>query len=162
MELFWARTKRAENGCLLWDGPKYRNGYGQYTFYIPETRTRVKALAHRIAFVNAVRPLEPREKVDHQCHNDAALAGECEGGWGCLHRLCIEPAHLVGRTQRDNLLLGNTLAAKYAARDACHAGHKYTSQNTRMYKGARQCRACGRIKQAEIRLRKKLAKLSAH
>lgn len=44
--------------------------------------------------------------VDHECHNrDPWCPGGTANSAGrCRHRRCIEPVHLVGRTQRENLL----------------------------------------------------------
>lgn len=140
-ERFWAKTTRLENGCLMWTGTRYRNGYGMFTICDPTTKLGKKVLAHRTAFQLAVRALAPGERVDHTCHNNS----DCLGGWGCLHRLCVEPSHLEGTTQRQNLLRSPlTLPAQYAARTRCSKGHEYTEENTFMYRGGRRCRACNR------------------
>lgn len=43
--------------------------------------------------------LTPGLQVDHTCHEADA---SCPGGVGCLHRLCVNPAHLEEVTNREN------------------------------------------------------------
>jgi hypothetical protein len=105
-----------------------------------------KVLAHRMAFELTFGP--PKDKVDHTCHNEDET---CSGGWKCPHRPCCNPAHLEDVTQRTNLLRGDTIVSKFASRTHCANDHEYTEKNTRIYRGYRECRVCGRERQRKRR-----------
>ena len=49
--------------------------------------------AHRIMWELFNGPIEEDMVIDHMCHNEAYADGTCEGGV-CLHRRCVNPAHL--------------------------------------------------------------------
>lgn len=122
-EAFWSRTKRAENGCLMWIGRIAPDGYGRY--YSGQS-------AHRCAYVFAKGPIPEGLEIDHLCGN----------------RACVEPAHLEPVTHRENLLRSSSnFAAINAAKTHCPQGHPYDGKNTyRTPTGARSCRACNRAR----------------
>lgn len=65
---------------------------------------------------------------------------------------CVNPAHVKPVTRRENLLRGDTLTARHAAKTRCPAGHLYDEANTRIDKrGSRICRACDRDRQRKKR-----------
>lgn len=92
-----ARPVLAWGNCLLWTGMLNRDGYGRVKVMGNEHRV------HRVVFEASVGPLGEDDEVDHECHNAAALAGDCFGGPECLHRRCINPAHLRATTMGQNL-----------------------------------------------------------
>lgn len=54
-------------------------------------------------------------------------------------------AHMEAVTHRVNMMRGNTIPAKNAAKTHCLRGHPFDEKNTRISKeGARRCRACNR------------------
>ena len=105
---------------------------------------------HRIAYRALIGPVEGT--VDHQCHNEAAAAGLCDGS-ACAHRRCWNPAHLIDRSQGDNTLASPTsVAGRNARKTHCKNGHEFTPENTdvltqtirgRLYT-RRRCRQCRR------------------
>lgn len=48
-------------------------------------------LAHRIGYALLVGPIPDNVPLDHLCHNRDT---GCPGGGNCLHRRCVNPAHL--------------------------------------------------------------------
>lgn len=81
MERFWARFERAPDGCWLWTGPLYSNGYGEFNF---DGRNR---RAHRFAYDRLVGPIPDGLELDHLCRV----------------RRCVNPAHLEPVTHEENV-----------------------------------------------------------
>ena len=116
-----------ENGCHTWTGSRDKNGYGKVGV-VGETRM-VMRMAHRVRYEREVGPIPEGMQLDHLCRNKA----------------CCNPAHLEPVTQRENLLRGNTLIARAAARTHCAKGHPLTGDNllrSRLRDGRRTCRIC--------------------
>ncbi len=86
--------------------------------------------SRRFAYAQFVGPIPDGWSVHHKCNN----------------RICCNPAHLQALTQRENLLLGDTLVAANVAKTHCPAGHEYTEDNTYTYRSGRQCKACRRAR----------------
>ena len=125
--------------CWAWRG--YIDGQGYCQFKI---NGRVMG-AHRAAYMLFIGPIPPGFQVDHACHsNDRS----CPGGPGCLHRQCVNPAHLEAVTVQVNTARGRTTAAVNAAKTHCDNGHEFTPENIYRIPGerstARNCRACNR------------------
>lgn len=134
---FWARVRQADNGCWLWKLKPAANGYGRYK--IRDERY----MAHRFVYETVVGPVPSGMQVDHVCHS---VDSGCEGGDGCLHRRCVNPAHLEPVTG-----LVNTLRSIELNRDACcPKGHPYDVLNTGYTgSGSRYCKACAQAQRRE-------------
>lgn len=93
----------SEKGCWLWRGgtTSDKGGYG---------RIRVngeKTLAHRAAFELFVRPIPVNLTLDHLCRV----------------RLCVNPSHLIPKSQHQNVLAGESRMAQSATAATCKRGH---------------------------------------
>ena len=117
------------DGCWIWNGSKTSGGYGKYT-----ARGKSRS-AHRGVYELLVGPIPDGMQLDHLCRV----------------RACVNPLHLEPVTQRENLLRGETLAARHAAVTECPRGHAYTEDNTyyRSDRTGRDCKACRRQRNNE-------------
>lgn len=114
-----------DSGCWIWQGGTTgeKSGYG---------RVRVngeKTLAHRASFELFVRRVPDGLTLDHLCRT----------------RLCINPFHLVPKSQHENILAGKGRMAQLAISPTCRNGHEfsfefYTSKGRRLFR--RFCLAC--------------------
>ena len=143
IERFWSYVEKTED-CWVWTRGLDRHGYGQFRF---EGKTR---RAHRLAYEVVVGPIPEGLQLDHRCH----VADECVG-LPCPHRRCVNPAHLLPVTHRENSLRGNGVSRANHLKTHCDYGHEFTTENTliRPDRGSRVCRACLR----EYRQRRKAA-----
>ena len=121
--------RSTESDCWLWAGAVNNKGYGQIGV---DGKTRS---THRVAYEVAHGPIPEGTQIDHTCHNADTT---CPGGTSCVHRRCINPAHLEAVTQGEN--------ERRASRDKCPNGHDYTPENTaqRRDNGRRICLTCQR------------------
>ena len=82
------------DGCWPWTASLDGTGYGQI-------RHEGAALpAHRVVYEVLVGPIPEGYEVDHTCHNADV---SCKGGPTCLHRRCVNPAHLEAVTASVNV-----------------------------------------------------------
>lgn len=122
-ERLWSKVERSD-GCWLFTGVKWPNGYGQIR---DKNRYRV---ASRVAYELTYGSLPPKMQVDHLCRN----------------RACCRPDHLEAVTNRTNVLRGVGITATAARRTSCSRGHPYAPENVRFdRKGKRVCLMCRRI-----------------
>jgi hypothetical protein len=125
---FLARTVLLANGCRIPVGIKTRKPLPTVHGYSRVTILGRGRLAHRLCWELANGPVPDGLDLDHLCRN----------------RACCEVSHLEPVTRQVNLLRGETIAARNAARTHCPAEHEYTPENTQMKDGTRQCRQCDR------------------
>ena len=109
------------NGCWLWTGSRYRNGYGQtWNGERPEQ-------AHRVIFRLLRGAIPDGTEIDHLCRV----------------RNCVNPAHLETVPHRTNMRRSETVMGENARKTQCKRGHEFDDHNTRVTPtGARQCRKC--------------------
>lgn len=129
------------NGCWNWTGSRRNSGkYSQAKYGSFRVGKTVQA-AHRVsyAYFNCIKLDELPSVVMHTCDNT----------------LCVNPAHLIGGTQHDNVR--DKLAKRRdhnQMKVACPHGHPYAGDNLYLHPdGSRKCRTC--MKLADIRYREK-------
>ena len=126
---FWSKVAKTDT-CWLWTGGQNRNGYGVIHYYDGH-----REVAHRTSWRLAGRYLDPSLTLDHLCRV----------------RHCVNPDHLEQVTNRENVLRGDTLPAKWLNRTHCLHGHEWTPENTGRHRKNRRCRACDRIQHEKSR-----------
>lgn len=145
---FWSKvnhngpmvTLRPDLGpCWVWGGRIDKGGYG---------RTTTGILAHRRSFWIAMSIDPIGSLVDHLCHT---FDPDCKGGPSCLHRRCVNPAHMELVTFEENVRRGVR-----ASRTHCVNGHPFDEKNTyfNTKRAIRVCRACSRNRSARYKARK--------
>lgn len=144
-ERFMSHVEIQPNGCWHWTGVISVYGYGVFP-----VNGKLRG-AHRVSHEIHISPIPPKLTVHHKCHKRE----ECEGGNACLHRRCVNPAHLTVMSSVDNRNLGHNRTEKWQTQSAerqrskthCPRGHEYTEENTwKDKRGHRWCRACRRIR----------------
>lgn len=118
-------------GCWQWTGFVTKHGYGRTYF-----RGNRSTPAHQAFYMLLVGPIPKGRVLDHACHTNDTT---CPGGPTCLHRRCVNPAHLEPVTGEENSSRGVT-----GRRTHCPKGHAYDGENTLVSSGRRYCRACQR------------------
>lgn len=108
--------------CWIWLGHIIQNGYGQF-----RDGAKIK-LAHRVSYEMSVGPIPDGMELDHLCRN----------------RACVNPAHLEAKTGRANRRAAG--ARTNVLKTHCPNGHAYTPENTYLYRAARYCRECKRVR----------------
>lgn len=132
-ESFWRRVVAGPDGCWVWAGALTGAGYAQ----LSDRLTHPTRLAHLAAYERLVGPIPEGMQLDHTCHTRDV---SCSGG-KCLHRRCVNPAHLEPVTRRVNLLRGRSPAARAAVAETCSEGHPFDAVKA---DGTRDCTVCSR------------------
>jgi hypothetical protein len=103
--------------------------------------------AHRIMWELFNGPIEEDMVIDHMCHNEAYADGTCEGGV-CLHRRCVNPAHLQMITKGENSLLG--AGGPNSIRGVCRNQlHDWIPENIIERDERRWCKLCYAVTRRE-------------
>ena len=125
--------------CWEWTAEKVHNGYGRFS----PKRPAKKIKAHTWAYTALMGPVPEGMELDHLCRN----------------RLCLNPAHLEPVTHRENLMRGDSAAARCARKTHCPKGHAYDAENTQISRrGDRSCRTCRAEQSRAKRRRLKLSR----
>jgi hypothetical protein len=128
----WFRTGPL-NDCWPWLGSHSNGGYGTYR----------GNPAHRGVYEALVGAIPEGMYLDHTCHNDAS----CPGGSSCPHRACVNPFHLEPVSNKENILRGESPAAKNARKTHCPYGHPLDGVIHLKDRIARRCLTCHRLRQ---------------
>lgn len=150
----WSRVlKGADDDCWLWVGCLSTDGYGKIGEGGASASGSKSLFVHRVVYEMVIGTIPDGYEVDHLCHTK-----ECgKTGKECLHRRCVNPAHLSAVTHRDNSIRDEcTASGKNVAKTHCPAGHEYNEENTRYEKNrngglSRKCRICDRELHRKIR-----------
>ena len=135
---FWEKVDvRSDDECWPWLA-QINKGHGIF-----RVSTERRGQAHRFAYELAKGPIPEGLDIDHTCHN---IDPDCPGGNDCLHRRCMNPAHLEAVTRQVNLLRGKTAPAENASKTECPYGHPYSGDNLYEWRGMRSCKTCRRAR----------------
>jgi hypothetical protein len=143
VERFWVKVDRGgSDDCWLWNAFISPDGYGRFTHCGRNIQ------AHQFSY---------------ELHNGLVPEGlflDHVHARGCVHRHCVNPAHLEAVTNRINVLRGRSQAAQNAVKTHCSRGHLFDAENTYPKPGGgRDCRACRRDSCKAYRARRKAATL---
>lgn len=122
--------------CWVWTAATNSDGYGLFSL---DARSQK---AHRVAYLLTRGPIPVGMQIDHLCGN----------------RRCVNPWHLEPVTAGENIARGIAKARSRHSRRSkthCSRGHEYTSENTVVHGGKRDCRICNRQRVSEYEARKR-------
>lgn len=135
---FQRLAKPQANGCWLWTATHgTKDGYGKFQ----PSPGKPKVMAHRWSYEAHVGAIPDGYQIDHKCHTDDE---GCPGGPDCIHRRCVNPAHLEAVTASEN-----TMRQRHYERSKteCPRGHPYEGDNLIVGSdGRRRCRTCDRAR----------------
>ena len=117
-------VRDAVSGCLRWQGPHDKNGYGRFGKW-------GRKQAHREAWLRSGKEIPKGLVIDHVLNN------------GCVHRDCVELTHLEPVTIAENFRRAPTEIER-RNRTHCPKGHPYSGENLVVNRKGRACRECGR------------------
>jgi hypothetical protein len=124
----------AANGCWLWTGTKYPDGYGMVYVLGSGRDRRLYTRAHRVVYEALVGPIPEGLELDYVAER------------GCTSKACVNPAHLEPVTHLENV---QRHYATRPPRTRCEKDHDLTQPNSTT---DGRCRACRRAAAAERRI----------
>jgi len=89
------RCVRSADGCWTYTGSTNSRGYSQ----VCSGKRSKNITGHRLAVLAHEGTIPAGMTVDHTCHNSA----RCFDGDECVHRRCVNPAHLRVITRAANV-----------------------------------------------------------
>lgn len=137
-DFVWDRIMPEPNtGCWLWVGHINQDGYGRG----PQVAGGRLVMAHRMTFETQHGEISEGLELDHLCKV----------------RSCCNPDHLEAVTHEENVLRGESFAAKNAVLTHCKRGHEYFEGSYYVIKSktlgkvnhGRQCKTCHKVQQAK-------------
>lgn len=137
---FWSKVSfpSGGRGCWLWTGKLDRGGYGKF-------RTSIRnASAHVVSYSICIGDVPVGMELDHVRAR------------GCVHRHCVNPAHLEPVTRRENWIRGESLSAINIRATHCKHGHALDEENIYRQPSkpeSRNCRKCRARRTVEKRSR---------
>lgn len=147
-----ARRLGRDGYCWIWNGALTKGGYGimrvskKYAHLSDRVYSSCcQSTSHRWTYRSLRGPIPDGLTLDHLCRM----------------RSCVNPWHLDPVSMRENILRGDTLAARNAAKTHCIHGHEFTPENTGHQKSGKYCMECKRMFNRECYARKRAAKLMA-
>lgn len=123
--------------------------------------------AHRAIWLELYGEVPEGMVIDHVCHSVAVREGMCNGGNKCIHRSCVNPAHLEAVTHEENM---KRSISKLRNMRTCSNGHEITEDNIIRRKSwsrgkpvmADLCKTCYKINGKNSNARAKARKEQAH
>lgn len=139
IDAFWKKAdKRGTNECWKWTGCKTPSGYGKVSM---DNKT---LYAHRIAYLWEIGDIPTDMELDHTCRN----------------RDCVNPRHLQVVSHRENIVRavphkqGGWGGGGRGRMEYCKRGHLMSESAHVSPDGKRKCRACERMRRAQLRAKK--------
>jgi hypothetical protein len=124
-----------EDGCHLWTGYRFPNGYGNF-------KACGEQYAHRVAYTLYKGDISDGLHVLHSCDRPG----------------CVNPGHLSVGTVKENMADRDSRGRNGNAKKThCPQGHEYSSENTyfRSDRVGRECRVCKAVSNKAYEDRKK-------
>lgn len=123
LEKFFSKIVTTKSGCWEWIGCTSK-GYGLFRGFDSE-----KTSSHRFSYLIFNGELKNKMHIDHLCKNTK----------------CCNPRHLEQVTPKENVIRAKTQITH------CPYGHQYSQKNTRLYKNARNCKECNKLRSRKTR-----------
>ena len=125
-----------ESPCWIWTAYIGPGGYGEFNLKGKDAVGHRNKGAHSVAFELFKGSIPEGLEIDHLCRRTN----------------CVNPAHLEAVTGKENILRGESPAARNARKDYCQRDHSFSPSNTYLARGGhRHCRKCAALRQAEYR-----------